>query len=728
LENNALNVSRKGRRRIVVASLVCALVMLGTFLLIAYWRSPNRGLPYHDSFAAGNADEWKAFGGTWELVKGSMRNDSDERGAKLLSGSPYWQNYSIEADVMLLGLGGDAGLIVRSSDEEEGVDAYSGYYAGLRSLDNALVMGRAGHGWMEINFPLKSQLPGVQPSQWYHLKFLAYGCQLVASASLLSQATSKTVSITDEDCIRSGRVGLRSYSAGGVWRNVVVRPATKGDLAFMLAMVQPQQSSSAQQWPTNDPALGTSSAQPRGNLPKALPSGPNAQPITTLRLESLAHSAVATIRGIVILTSPALFVEDSTGGIRVQQSEPRPLKVGDEVEVTGDVHPSAFSSTLENARVRVLWEGTPMPAVSVTASQAATGAFDATFIEVEGRLREKQFGPDDTLIFDFDAGPQSFRAIMNRGRGDYLYGKLKPGSRVRLRGICVVDRAYTHDLTPFVLLLRSTDDIDELAGPPWWNTEHLVEGIIGVLLLALVVNFLYSRAEHWRLRAVLEERGRLAHEMHDTLAQSFAGIGFQLEAIRNGIPQELHTTHQQLDLAGDLVRHSHEEARRSIATLRPESIESGDLLTALDVCARHLVEGGGVQVEATCTGEVRSVPLRSSDTMYRIGQEAIANAVRHAHATKIAITVNYSENAIHLIVADNGVGFTPGGDLRGFGVQGMRKRAASIFASLQILSQPGQGTVVQVAAPLPPRITLISWPKFLWKYFREHSSNVQTAR
>ena len=118
------------RRWILAGSLLVLLLALGFVALRAYLHSPRRGMPYRDSFAKGNADEWQAMGGTWELVNGEMRNNSDERGAKLLTGSPYWQNYSIEADVNLLGVSGDAGLIIRSSDEEEGVNSYSGYYAG----------------------------------------------------------------------------------------------------------------------------------------------------------------------------------------------------------------------------------------------------------------------------------------------------------------------------------------------------------------------------------------------------------------------------------------------------------------------------------------------------------------------------------------------------------------------------------------------------------------------
>ena len=120
-------------------------VVVGLYL---HLHSSNYKLSYQDSFVNRHADEWKSFGGTWELVDGTMRNSSDERGAKLLTGPRYWHNYSVDADVMLLGQNGDAGLIIRSSDEEDGVDAYTGYYAGLRSYDSSLILGRAQHEWL----------------------------------------------------------------------------------------------------------------------------------------------------------------------------------------------------------------------------------------------------------------------------------------------------------------------------------------------------------------------------------------------------------------------------------------------------------------------------------------------------------------------------------------------------------------------------------------------------
>ena len=212
--------------------------------------------------------------------------------------------------------------------------------------------------------------------------------------------------------------------------------------------------------------------------------------------------AEATIRGVVILNSPLLFVQDSTGGVYVRLRQPLPLKVGDEVEVTGKVTPNGFSAVFDDASVRLLWEGIPVAPVSVTAFQASTGKFAATFIEVQGRLVAKQHGPDNTLVLNLEDAGQSFQAIMNPGRSAYIFDKLKLESRLNLRGICVVDPAFTHDLTPFVILLRSSEDVNLLAGPPWWSAGHVLAVTSGVLLLAIGSVFVYQRVENWQLRAV----------------------------------------------------------------------------------------------------------------------------------------------------------------------------------------------------------------------------------
>jgi len=698
-------------RRLAGSFFVLVLIASGLVTVRIVQTYVLTGLPYTDSFAKGGGDEWKALGGTWQLVDGSMRNDSDERGAKLVAGSNRWRDYSLEADIMLLGRDGDAGLIARSSDEEQGVDSYSGYYAGLRNLDNTLVIGRADHGWIEAR--TEPLLEGVIPFHWYHLKIIVVGCEMAASAADPTLGKRIFVTMSEKDCVQTGRIGLRSYSSGGAWRNVRVTPATRG----MLQEFQAQANNSPPERlrPSSNPPLLHSDDSPIESESQPTASSidsPIAQPISSLRLVSRIRPEMATVQGVVVLTSPTLFVQDSTGGVAISHAQGPPLKVGDEIEVTGRPEPLDFSSILRDGRVRLLWTRTPIPPLSVTA-----------FVELEGYLESKKDGPGNTMVLDLHKGEQSFQAVMNRGRGDVVFRKLKQNSLLRLRGICVVNSEYTHNLSPFVLLLRSADDVDVLVGPPWWTAGHLAAIGAGLLILVLAAQVLYSRAEHWRLRAVLEERERLAHEMHDTIAQSFAGIGFQLQAIRNDLQDTHSKAHRQLDLASDLVRHSHNEARRSIATLRPESLESIGLLPALDSCARKMVDGGSVAVGISSHGNCRPMPIRTVDALFKIGQEAIANVVRHASPTYLNITLCYESNEVRLAVEDDGVGFTAGGELLGFGIGGMRKRADSISATLLIKSILGRGTHVEVAAPLPPQLTLKTWPGHILQYLKEYRSN-----
>jgi hypothetical protein len=415
-----------GKKRWLLLGGLAVCIICG-LLLLAFVNRQSRGLPYKDSFANGSADEWHAFGGTWELADGAIRNDSDERGAKLLTGSTQWENYSLEADVKLLGRDGDAGLVIRSSDEEEGVDSYNGYYAGLRNRDNALALGRADHGWIGEQIV---QMPGgVQPFRWYHLKLLAMDCELAVSATNLESGASVSQRMTEKNCVRAGRIGLRSYSSGGIWRNVRALVADRQELATLTGPVAANFGPS-----TASEALGTERESPGDLASASIP-----QSITGLRLLSTTDSRPVTVRGVVVLTKPALYVEDSTGGVAVVDPKGPPLKVGDEVEVTGEPQPGNFSSVLHNAQIRLLWAREPIPPVSVTASQAATGAFDATFIELEGRLLRIEFPKENTAILDLQAGQQSFSAVVNRARGDLFIRRLKQNSLLRMRGVCVVD-------------------------------------------------------------------------------------------------------------------------------------------------------------------------------------------------------------------------------------------------------------------------------------------------
>jgi signal transduction histidine kinase len=225
--------------------------------------------------------------------------------------------------------------------------------------------------------------------------------------------------------------------------------------------------------------------------------------------------------------------------------------------------------------------------------------------------------------------------------------------------------------------------------------------------------------ERRRLQAVLNERERMAHEMHDTFAQSFAGIGFQLQAICKEIPSQLPGLRQQVDLARALVRHSHAEAKRSVEPPSPEAPETIDLLSALESSARAMVEGGSVEVSTLCTGAHRSLPPQIGFSLVRIGQEAISNAVRHADPTRLEIAVVYEKHTVRLAVTDNGCGFVESGDLLGFGLRGMYKRAGALSARLEIVSHPGEGTRIEVTAPVPHNFTVLALLRRTWRHLVE---------
>jgi signal transduction histidine kinase len=726
-----LKISRLVRRNLGVGVLCVAVAAAIGAGLIYFRSSQSWKLPYRDSFATGQANEWTAFGGTWRIADGAIRNDSDERGAKIMTGSPNWKDYSFSADVELLGIPGDAGLILRSSDEEEGVDSYRGYYVGLRNNDGNLIIGFADHGWIEL---AAQPMPGgVHALREYHLKGAVHGCQISAYANEIPDGAVQTVSYTDRECLTKGRIGLRSHSSGGAWKNLLVlslsgsasQSAQTGPHApppnLPYAVDEPviQRGSNPERPVTRTssvPTPGHASSEGGVEIAATVENIGGLRMIRTVRRH-------ATVRGTVILTRPRLYVQDATGGVEVVTSSEPYLKVGDEVEVSGEVEVHDFSCVLRSANIRLLWAHTPAPPVAVTASQAATGAFDARFIEVEGLLSRKEKGPDNTLLLDIKSNGQSFRAIVSPSRSDAILRHLNMQSFLKLRGVCVVDPQFTHNLTSFVLLIASTDDVEELTGPPWWSARNLlIIGLISVTL-ALLAYLLYIHAKHWRLQAIVEERERIAHEMHDTLAQCFVGIGFQLQAISNGMPKSMHAINKQLDLACELVRHSHEEASRSLSTLRREFLESEPLHSALNAFACRMVEHGSIKVLTTVEGEGTPTPYRIKDALFRIGQEAIANAVRHGNPSVLRIQVDYRNAAVMMLIADDGSGFTPSGDLRGFGLTGMRKRAEGISGALHLSSTIGSGTHVKVVAPLPPKLALLKVNSYVWRQGRQGGSN-----
>jgi len=199
--------------------------------------------------------------------------------------------------------------------------------------------------------------------------------------------------------------------------------------------------------------------------------------------------------------------------------------------------------------------------------------------------------------------------------------------------------------------------------------------------------------------SILEERNRMAREIHDTLAQAFTGILAQVGAANQVLTDDVEATQAHLDLIKELARTGLTEARRSVVALRPQLLEEGSLQSALHrLVAQIRAAAMDTTLYYEIEGAVYALPSEVESNLLRIGQEALTNAIRHAHADEIRVELTYDRDQFCLRVKDNGQGFGVGSipASEGFGLLGMSERAERIGAQLAIRSQPGQGTEIVV--------------------------------
>ncbi|MFB2893797.1 histidine kinase [Aerosakkonemataceae cyanobacterium BLCC-F50] len=197
--------------------------------------------------------------------------------------------------------------------------------------------------------------------------------------------------------------------------------------------------------------------------------------------------------------------------------------------------------------------------------------------------------------------------------------------------------------------------------------------------------------------SILEERNRMAREIHDSLAQAFTGIIIQLGAasrVMGGVSPEAI---EHINTVRDLARYGLAEARRSVAALRPQLLEEGDLGCALSRLATQMSSNTNTQILFEVIGTTYSLPPDVEHNLLRIGQEALTNAFKYAYASEIKIELVYETEQFLLRVRDNGQGFDSASVTGGFGLLGMTERASRMGAQLTIQSQPKQGTSVEVS-------------------------------
>jgi signal transduction histidine kinase len=203
--------------------------------------------------------------------------------------------------------------------------------------------------------------------------------------------------------------------------------------------------------------------------------------------------------------------------------------------------------------------------------------------------------------------------------------------------------------------------------------------------------------EQGRRTAVLDERNRMARDIHDTLAQGFTGVVIQLEAAKDAtLHRRSREAKEHIQRASELARQSLAEARRSVHALRPMVLEQGSLSAAIEGLLRRMTSGTGIDARLSLDGVAWRLPPAWEEHLLHISQEALANALKHANPKNFQVNILFEPASIVLTLRDDGVGFDPTRTSSGLGLAGMHERVAHLAGRLSLRSAPGAGTEIVV--------------------------------
>jgi signal transduction histidine kinase len=234
--------------------------------------------------------------------------------------------------------------------------------------------------------------------------------------------------------------------------------------------------------------------------------------------------------------------------------------------------------------------------------------------------------------------------------------------------------------------------------PPYRPEEiELAQALAHQAMLAIQLNEL---AEKSRQAAILEERNRMARDIHDTLAQGFTGVIVQLEALEDAIACcRRKEANEHLQRAGELARRSLNEARRSVHALRPQALQGGNFWEALKGIIKNTTAGTALHTTFNVRGKMRHLPLVWQENLLHIGQEALTNTLKYAHPRNFETRLTFNTKELRLELRDDGDGFELKEQHDGFGLAGMRERVEQMGGTLKISSTRGKGTDVLVTLP-----------------------------
>jgi len=397
-----------------------------------------------------------------------------------------------------------------------------------------------------------------------------------------------------------------------------------------------------------------------------------------------------------------VYLKDGAASARIETEQLPDVRPGDLVDAAGFPGVTPGKPILRNAVIRVLGAGSEPPPMDVAAGNVLAPDHDAELVRMNGQLLGVLSDPAERVLV-LRIGDTVFNAGLAAGELNAEVDRIRAGSTLSVTGV------YSYQGGPppsFRLFLRSPGDVRVLAAAPWWTMRHTAVMAV-ILALAVGAGALWMRTVAKRKRvqyqAVLNERTRVARELHDTVEQGLAGITLQLEAVAGSFQTAPEAARQSLDVARQMLRYSLEETRRSVMDLRSQALESRDLGGALSSLARQMTINTRTEAQVRVAGSRTRPDAAEDHHLLRIGLEALTNALKHGAATRVDIELRFTPEATHLVVSDNGRGMelaeraTTGAH---FGLQGIRERVDKLGGLLEIESTPGAGTRLSVRTPL----------------------------
>jgi signal transduction histidine kinase len=406
------------------------------------------------------------------------------------------------------------------------------------------------------------------------------------------------------------------------------------------------------------------------------------------------------------------FFMNGTNGMRFVCKN-ADLSVGDLVEVAGLPEWGGLSPVLREAVVRKTGHALLPAARLLGQEEVVDASHDSTLVELEALLVNSRKEQGEQVL-ELQSGLRTFLARVKASNEEK---SLLNGSRLHLKGVYAARGGNSPlSVSSFEILLNSSADIAVLAVPSWWTTRRVM-GLLEVMALVLLAGSLWVLTLKRRVRtqtntirhqiqrhATMEERARLAREFHDTLEQALAGIGLQLNGLADVLRNAPSEALRILGVARSMVRHSQEEAKRSVRNLRTFALEQSNLSTALSQLAVQTRNGWTGNIEVGVSGSALRLPARVETHLLRISQESINNAIKHGVPKNVRLNLTFGADWLQLSVEDDGCGFdvehASGSPAGHFGLLGMRERAEKIGGVLKIRSVPGAGTKVELSLPI----------------------------